>query len=382
MTTLLLALIYLAFISLGLPDSLLGAVWPTLQPEFGVPLSYAGLVSAIICCGTVISSFMSDRLTRRFGAGKVTACSVGATALALWGFSMSHHFLTLCLWAIPYGLGAGGVDAALNNYVALHYSSRHMSWLHCMWGIGTAVGATVLGRVLTATGEWNTGYRYVAWFQVFVTLVLLLSLPLWKHRETEGKDAGRALTFREVLTIPGAKEVMLMFFCYCTVEQTAILWGSSYLVAHGITTDTAATLASLFCIGITVGRGVNGFLTLRFDDDTLIRAGCVMIAAGIAAMGLPLPLLCHMAGLVMVGLGCAPIYPCIIHSTPAHFGEENSQAIIGMQMGSAYIGTLVMPPLFGLIAGRTSSKLLPAYLLLALLVTVILHRRMMRKTAK
>ena len=381
MTTLLLALIYLAFISLGLPDSLLGAVWPTVHLEFGVPLSYAGLVSAIICCGTVISSFMSDRLTRRFGAGKVTTFSVASTALALWGFSMSHHFWALCLCAVPYGLGAGGVDAALNNYVALHYSSRHMSWLHCMWGVGTAVGATVLGRVLTATGEWNTGYRYVAWFQIFVTVVLLLSLPLWKHRAAEGKDAGRALTFREVLTIPGAKEVMLMFFCYCTVEQTAILWGSSYLVAHGVNTDTAATLASLFCIGITVGRGVNGFLTLRFDDDTLIRAGCAVIAVGIAAMGLPLPLPLHRAGLVMVGLGCAPIYPCIIHSTPAHFGAENSQAVIGMQMGSAYIGTLVMPPIFGLIAGWTSCKLLPAYLLLALLATVILHRRMIRKTA-
>ena len=366
MIQLLLAIIYISFISLGLPDALLGAAWPTMHQEFGVPVSLAGLISLTISAGTVVSSLLSDRLTLKLGAGRVTAISVGMTALALWGFSVSSEYWHLILWAIPYGLGAGSVDASLNNYVALHYASRHMSWLHCMWGVGASVGPYVLGRALTNGLTWNSGYRYIAIFQVVLTAVLFLSLPLWKNRKqdaTEENGAPRApLSLRQIVAIPGAKEILTAFFCYCAAEQTAILWGSTYLVRHsGLSEDAAAGFASLFLIGMTVGRALNGFLTYKLSDKALIRLGQGIILVGVAAMLLPLGAYGAMTGLLLIGLGCAPIYPCVIHSTPDHFGAENSQAIIGVQMATAYLGVCLMPPLFGLIANHISVSLLPVY---------------------
>ena len=366
MIGLLLALIYISFVSLGLPDALLGAAWPTMCLDFAVPVSLAGVVSVTIAVGTVISSLMSDRLTLWLGTGKVTAFSVGLTALALFGFSVSSEFWHLLIWAIPYGLGAGSVDASLNNYVALHYASRHMSWLHCMWGVGASVGPYVMGTALTGGLTWNAGYRYIALFQTILTAVLLLSLPLWKTRkkETSGENsAPRApLSLKQIFKIPGAKEVLIAFFCYCAAEQTAILWGSTYLVRHcGMAEDTAAGFASLFLIGMTIGRGLNGFLTYKLSDQTLIRLGQGIMLLGVAVMLLPLGTAAAMTGLLLIGLGCAPIYPCVIHSTPDHFGEENSQAIIGVQMAAAYTGVCLMPPLFGILANHISVSLLPAY---------------------
>ena len=270
MTQLLLPVIYLAFISLGLPDSLLGSAWPNLYPAFGVPVSYAGIVSMIISCGTIVSSLCSDRLTRALGTGKVTALSVAMTAAALFGFSAASAFWMLCLWAIPYGLGAGSVDAALNNYVALHYESRHMSWLHCMWGVGTIISPVLMSLALTGGQGWNGGYHIVALIQVGITAVLVLSLPFWKGRPAAASADGtpaRPLTLPQILTIPGAREVMLCFFCYCGLETTAGLWASSYLtLSKGVPADTAAAFAGLFYLGITVGRGFCGFVTLRFND--------------------------------------------------------------------------------------------------------------------
>ena len=366
MIGLLLALIYISFVSLGLPDALLGAAWPTMCLDFAVPVSLAGVVSVTIAVGTVISSLMSDRLTLWLGAGKVTAFSVGLTAMALFGFSVSSEFWHLLIWAIPYGLGAGSVDASLNNYVALHYASRHMSWLHCMWGVGASVGPYVMGTALTGGLTWNAGYRYIALFQTILMAVLLLSLPLWKTRkkETSGENsAPRApLSLKQIFKIPGAKEVLIAFFCYCAAEQTAILWGSTYLVRHcGMAEDTAAGFASLFLIGMTIGRGLNGFLTYKLSDQTLIRLGQGIMLLGVAVMLLPLGTAAAMTGLLLIGLGCAPIYPCVIHSTPDHFGEENSQAIIGVQMAAAYTGVCLMPPLFGILANHISVSLLPAY---------------------
>ena len=366
MISLLLALIYISFVSLGLPDALLGAAWPTMCLEFDAPVSLAGVVAVTVSCGTVISSLLSDRLTLWLGPGKVTAFSVGLTALALFGFSRSTEFWHLLIWAIPYGLGAGSVDASLNNYVALHYASRHMSWLHCMWGLGASIGPFILGRALTAGLDWNTGYRYIGLFQVCLTAVLLLSLPIWKNRkqDTFGENgAPRApLSLRQILAIPGAKEVLIAFFCYCAAEQTAILWGSTYLVRRwGMEEEIAAGFGSLFLIGITVGRFLNGFLTYKLSDRTLIRLGQGIMVLGVILMWLPLGAWNSMAGLLLIGFGCAPIYPCVIHSTPEHFGEENSQAIIGVQMASAYIGVCLMPPLFGLIANHITVALLPAY---------------------
>ena len=385
MIQLLLPIIYLAFISLGLPDSLLGSAWPSMYPLLGVPVSHAGILSMIISFGTIVSSLNSDRLTLALGAGRVTAISVGMTAAALFGFSVSTQFWMLCLWAVPYGLGAGSVDAALNNYVALHYESRHMSWLHCMWGIGTMVSPMVMGRVLAGGGPWTAGYRYIALFQIALTAVLFLSLPLWQKRTGEAAEDGtapQALSLGQVFRLPGAKEVMLCFFCYCALETTAGLWASSYLtLTRGVAADTAASFASLFYIGITAGRAACGFLTLKLSDTQMIRLGQGVLAVGVAALLVPGPQLLALAGLVLVGVGCAPIYPSIIHATPDHFGADRSQAVIGIQMASAYVGNLVMPPLFGLLANNITPALFPFYLLVLLVLMVFMHEQLVRKTS-
>ena len=378
----LLGIIYLSFISLGLPDALLGSAWPNMYPEFQVPVSYAGMISMIIAFGTILSSLQSDRLTKRFGTGKVTAASVAITALALWGFSVSHSFLQLCLWEIPYGLGAGSVDASLNNYVALHYASKHMSWLHCMWGVGTTLGPYIMGAVLTGGAAWNMGYRVMSLLQMVLTAVLIISLPKWKEENPAGEEAksGKPLTFREIISIPGAKAIILCFFCYCAVEQTTMLWASSYLnLAKGIDAKTAASFAGMFCIGITVGRGINGFIAMKWKDEQMVRMGEGIILMGILVMLLPLGNLASLIGFSLVGLGCAPIYPCIIHSTPEYFGAERSQAMIGVQMASAYVGICLMPPFFGLLANHISIRILPLYLLLFLVIMGVMYELLNKK---
>ena len=386
MIHLLLAVIYLSFISLGLPDSLLGAAWPSMYQGFGVPVSYSGVIFCIISVGTVISSLQSDRLTRRLGAGWVTAISVGMTAAALFGFSVSNSFWALCLWAIPYGLGAGSVDAALNNYVALHFASRHMNWLHCMWGIGASVGPYIMGAALSTNAGWHMGYRVIGLIQIVLTAIILLSLPLWKsaaaNAEAQTKASAKALTLKKIFRIPGVKAVLITFFCYCSLEQTTGLWASSYLVlAKGIAPEPAAGFASLFFIGITAGRALCGFLTLKWNDTQMVRIGVVTIALGVAAMLLPLGETVTLAGLTLIGLGCAPIYPSIIHSTPAHFGANRSQAIIGVQMASAYIGNCLMPPLFGMIANHTTISIFPYYLLVILVVMGYMHEVLEKEAA-
>ena len=389
MFNLLLAVIYLAFISLGLPDSLLGSVWPTIYQEFNVPVSYAGAIFMIISAGTIFSSLQSDRLTKSLGTGKVTAFSVLMTAVALFGFSISHSYWMLVLWAIPYGLGAGSVDASLNNYVALHYKSHHMSWLHCMWGVGASIGPYIMSFALVNGQTWNMGYRYISLIQVALTIIIMLSLPLWKKRpvisdiqEAEnGKD--KVLTLKEIFNIPGAKQLMLMFFCYCALEQTAGLWASSYLVLqHGFDLEVATSYGSLFFIGITVGRAISGFITMKLNDKQMIYLGQGLILIGIIIMCLPLGHQVALMGLVTIGLGCAPIYPCIIHSTPSNFGKDKSQAIIGVQMASAYVGNLLMPPLFGIIANHISAIVFPIYLLLILIVMVVMHIKLNKSVSK
>ena len=393
MASLLLAVIYVAFVSLGLPDALLGAAWPTMSQDLGAPVSWAGGISMTISAATIVSALLSDRLTLRFGAGRVTAVSVGITAAALLGFSIAPNYWTLIALAIPYGLGAGGVDAALNNYVAVHYESKHMSWLHCMWGLGTLIGPYVMSYALSGGQGWPWGYRYIGLLQIVLTAVLVFSLPLWKTRKGAPTDAGadagtdaqprKPLGLKGVLAIRGAKEILMMFLCYCAVESTAMLWGSSYMVlGEGLDKITAARWASLFCIGITVGRGLSGFLTMRFADHVMIRMGQTLIALGVVVMLLPLPgHIGVLSGLMIVGFGCAPVYPCVIHSTPTYFGEENSQAIVGVQMASAYIGSMLMPPLFGLIAQYVSIRLFPAYLMFFLVVMVLMHESLRRKRA-
>ena len=391
MFNLLLAVIYLAFISLGLPDSLLGSVWPTIYQEFNVPVSYAGAIFMIISAGTIFSSLQSDRLTKSLGTGKVTAFSVLMTAVALFGFSISHSYWMLVLWAIPYGLGAGSVDASLNNYVALHYKSHHMSWLHCMWGVGASLGPYIMSFALLNGQTWNIGYRYISLIQIALTIIIMLSLPLWKkapitgemQKVESGNNKNKALTLKEIFNIPGAKQVMLMFFCYCALEQTTGLWASSYLVLqHGLDLDVAASYGSLFFIGITVGRAISGFITMKLNDKQMIYLGQGIILIGIILMCLPFGHQIALIGLVTIGLGCAPIYPCIIHSTPNNFGADKSQAVIGVQMASAYVGNLLMPPLFGIIANHISVRVFPIYLLLILIVMVVMHIKLNKSVSK
>ena len=387
---LILAVIYLAFISLGLPDALLGSAWPSIYPAFHVPVSYAGIISMIIAAGTVVSSLQSDRLTKKLGTGKITAISVATTAVALFGFSVSHSFPALCLWAVPYGLGGGSVDAALNNYVALHYESRHMSWLHCMWGVGASIGPYIMGYALSNKQGWPMGYCYIAIFQVGLTAILIISLPLWKqlhkkeHARQSASGSGNTLptlTLKQIFQIPGAREILFAFFCYSAVEQTSSLWASSYLVLHlGYSSGKAAGFASLFFIGITIGRGISGFITFKLNDSQMIHLGESIILLGVLAMLLPLGKTVALAGLILIGLGCAPIYPSIIHSTPAHFGADKSQAIIGVQMASAYIGTCLMPPLFGIIARFISITLFPLYLGLFLCIMFFMYETVIKKT--
>ena len=384
---LLLAIIYIAFISLGLPDSLLGAAWPVMYEELGVPISYAGIVTMIIAAGTIVSSLLSDWLMRKVGAGVITAVSVFMTAAALFGFSASHSFLLLCLWAVPYGLGAGAVDAALNNYVALHFSSRHMNWLHCFWSVGAAASPYIMSYCLTGGFGWNNGYRSVAVVQTILTAALFLSLPLWKRRRlegAEGESAAKALSLPRAVKIKGVPFVLIMFFGYCALEQAAGLWASSYLVQfRGVDTDTAAWSASLFYLGIAAGRFLCGFVAERLGDRRLIRIGILTMIGGVLLIALPVPYDAFtLAGLLIVGLGCAPVYPSVIHSTPANFGKENSQAIIGIQMASAYVGTTFMPPLFGLIAAHIHIGLYPAFLLALALLMLCMSEKLNRTVAK
>lgn len=387
MTHLLLLIIYLSFISLGLPDSLLGSAWPSMYGGFGVPISWAGAVSVVISMGTMVSSLQSDRLTRRFGAGRVTAASVIMTAAALFGFSLSTSYWHLLLWAVPYGLGAGGVDAALNNFVALHYASRHMSWLHCMWGIGAAAGPYIMGWALTAGLGWPTGYRTVSALQAALAAAVLISLPLWRRPPAPSvpeaalaPERQKPLTLNQVLRVPGVPFAVLLFFFYCAVEQTFNLWASSYLtLERGIPAETAASLTGTYFIGITLGRMAGGFLTLRFTDRQLIRLGIGVLLAGVLALLLPFGEISALAGLALAGLGCAPIYPSAIHAAPALFGADKSQAVIGVQMAGASLGTCLMPLFFGFVAQHVSIRLFPLFLLLAAALLTAAHETLLRR---
>ena len=388
MGSLLLALIYICFISLGLPDSLLGSAWPVLHTEIDVPVSFAGIISMTIFLGTILSSLLSDRLFRRFGAGKVTAVSIAMTALALLGFSVSNSFWMLIAFAVPYGLGAGGVDAILNNYVALHFKAQHMSWLHCMWGVGASISPYIMSFSLVKLSSWNYGYLFVSIIQIALSAIVFISVPLWKKGSESIEEGGeavesKALSFKEIFAIKGAVPCFLAFFCYCAMELTTSLWASSYLVEKwNFTPEAAAGFASMFYIGITLGRFANGFLAMKLGDHFLIRMGVAIITVGIALLLLPFNSTFALVGFVVIGLGCAPIYPCIIHMTPDVFGKDKSQAMIGVQMAFAYTGFLTMPPLFGVIAERISISLLPIYLFLIMASMFVMHELVAKAHSK
>ena len=388
MGSLLLVLIYVCFISLGLPDSLLGSAWPVLHTQISVPMSFAGIISATIFIGTIISSLFSDKLLHRFGAGKVTAVSIVLTALGLFGFSVSDEFRMLILWAIPYGLGAGGVDAILNNYVALHYKAQHMSWLHCMWGVGAAISPYIMSFSLVQLEKWNYGYLIVSIIQAVISVIVFMSIPVWKKTcdvsdgENDTVSQVKPLTFKEIFSIRGALACFLMFFAYCSMELTTSLWASSYLVQKwSFSPEEAAGYASMFYIGITLGRFANGFFAMKLTDHFLIKTGLAIITVGIALLLVPFNSVFALIGFIVIGLGCAPVYPCIIHMTPDVFGADKSQAMIGVQMAFAYTGFLIMPPLFGVIAENISISLLPVYLLIFLVAMVLTHQMVIKSSS-
>lgn len=369
----LLALIYLAFISLGLPDSLLGAGWPVMRTELTVPTHYMGIVAMVISGGTVVSSLASDKLTKKSGTKIVTVASVFLTVIALFGFSFSTKFWMLVFFAVPYGLGAGAIDAALNNYVALHYKAKHMSWLHCFWGVGTIISPFIMGYALTNL-KWNDGYRIVGFIQLAIAVLLLATLPVWKINKNAKVVEQKSAGIIDALKIKGVPLILIGFFAYCAAEATAMQWASTYFVeVKGVSAEKSATLASLFYIGITAGRFVSGFITDKIGDRKMIIAGTVVLAVGVTALMLPVDSeVLAICAFVTIGFGCAPVYPCIIHSTPLNFGAENSGAIIGIQMASAYIGTTFVPPLFGFLASALGYNILPIYLLafFALMITM------------
>lgn len=369
---LLLAVIYLVFISLGLPDSLLGSGWPAIHTELNLPVSYMGFVSMTISCGTVISSLLSDKLTKKIGTRAVVSISIFLTVAALFGFSFSIRFWMLIVFAIPYGLGAGAIDAALNNYIALHFKAKHMSWLHCFWGVGTIVSPFIMGYAVT-NATWHDGYRIVGFIQLAIAIIMLLSLPLWKvNKNTAEEQPQKSVGLIGALKIKGVPFLLIGFFAYCAAEATTMYWASTYFVeVKKISVEQAANLASLFYIGLTAGRFISGFITEKSGDRKMIIIGTCILICGIVLLLLPInSYVFAIAAFIVIGLGCAPIYPCIIHSTPNHFGAENSGAIIGIQMASAYIGTTVIPPLFGLIGNAVGFTIMPIYLLIFVILMI------------
>lgn len=383
MYSFLLALIYLAFISLGLPDSLLGAGWPVMHTELGVSVSFMGIISMVISGGTIVSSLLSDKLTHKFGTRTVTVTSVLLTVAALFGFSFSGSFSMLIIFAVPYGLGAGAIDAALNNYVALHYKAKHMSWLHCFWGVGAIISPFIMSFALKNL-NWNSGYRIVGFIQLAIALLLLVTLPVWKINKTESTADTKHVGLTAALKIKGVPFLLIGFFAYCAAEATAMYWASTYFTeVKGISGDRAASFAALFYIGITLGRFASGFITERLGDRRMILLGTGILACGIMILLIPVrSYMTAFAAFLVIGFGCAPIYPCIIHSTPANFGAENSGAIIGIQMASAYVGSTFIPPLFGLLGNAVGFSVMPVYLLAFFVLMIIMTEATFRITGK
>ena len=381
MFSFLLLIIYLVFISLGLPDTALGSAWPSIYPSLDVPVSYASILTIIVPICTIISSLNSDRLTKRFGTGKITVVSVLLSVIGLLGYSICTEFWMICLFAIPYGLGAGGIDSSINNYVANHYSSKHMNWLHAMWGIGATIGPLLMRYTLTNNGSWNKGYLLLGILQSIVLLILFLTLHLWKdNKKDETISKEKPLTIRQTLMLKGALVLLLCFFCYSAVEQTVMLWCGTYLAMHlDISEELAASFSSLFIVGMTIGRILSGFISVKLNEKRMIRLGSSLMLAGLFLMILNLGNIVSFIGICLLGLGCAPIYPSIIHSIPLYFGKDKSQAIIGIQMAFAYLGVVLAPSLFGIIVEYISIYWLSVYLLIFTILMIVLHEILVKQ---
>lgn len=380
MVSILLPVIYITFISLGLPDSLIGSAWPVMHESLNVPVSYAGIITMTISVGTVISSLASGVLIRKFRTSTITAISVLLTAVALIGFSLTSSFTIIWLLALPYGLGAGAIDATLNNYVAIHYASKHMSWLHAFWGIGASMSPYIMGFALTNQHNWQLGYKIIGIIQLIITIIIVISFPQWRkvaHKQQEPSttdDLAEAITTstnHSIRKTTGVIPALLTFIAYAAVEQTSGLWASTFFVSsRHISVDIAAMFASLFYIGITIGRLASGLVADYFNDKQLIRFGMIGALFGTILLFIPFQITA-LIGLLIIGLGCAPIFPSLIHATPTTFGEHNSQSVMGFQMASSYLGTTFLPPLFGIISGHLSTNYFPLYILIFVITMII-----------
>lgn len=391
MATFFLLIIYMAFISLGLPDSLLGSAWPVMQTDLGVPLETAGLLFMTVSAGTIVSSVASGTLLKWFGTGKLTLISCIMTAGALLGFAAAPSLVWLVICAVPLGLGGGAVDAGLNNYVAAHYKAHHMSWLHCFWGVGATLGPIIMAQFISGPDSWRDGYLTVAGIQLALVLLLFVTLPLWNrgagnnHRASgeEKEDLhgagehGSEGSVVKPLQVRGVKLALISFLFYSGAEATIGLWGSSFLVnMKELPAAVGAQWVSLYYAGITVGRLVTGFITFKVDNRTLIRGGQITALVGAALLLLPLPPVFSLAGFMITGLGLAPIYPCMLHETPVRFGRKHSQSIMGYQMAVAYVGSTFMPPLLGFLASLFGIGVFPFYIVLSAAVMLLFSEKL------
>ena len=385
---LLLILIYFAFMMIGLPNSILGSAWPSMYEQFHVSNANMGIISMIISGGTIISALSCDQVLRRFEAGKLTIASTVAIAIALIGFSVSTSFWLLCFWAVPLGFGVGLIDAVLNNVVALHYEAKHMSWLHGFWGVGASIGPMMMSHFLIYH-SWEAGYQFAGITQFIFVGVLLLTLKNWKKVHVSSmalqQESKKLITVKQLMRLPGIKHALILFFSYCAIEATVGLWGVSYLVTvRGVANETAALWISLYFLGITCGRFIAGFLTLKLSHKRMIGCGLGLIGVGIAVLFPPVSGYFPLVALFLIGFGCAPIFPSLIHETPSNFGSTHSQSVVGLQIASAYIGATFTPPIFGLLANRLGFQLFPIYIgaFLALMVisTKLLDQKVKKKS--
>ena len=402
----LLVVIYVAFIGLGLPDTILGAAWPLMRQDLNTPISAAGILSIIVSIGTIISSLLTPKFLRILGTGKLVAYSIALTAIASIGYGFADSFNILCLWAIPMGIGAGAVDVAMNNFAAVYLESKHTNWLHASWGIGATLGPSLLSFSIMTSNGWRGAYEMVAILLAIIFTMILISLPLWKKQEANGGVSGATnletathdskannsaqLSFREALRVPGMKLSFFTFFFYSALEISTSLWCGTYLTACGFKPEVGAMVVSLMFASVMIGRIISGFFAIKFTDHRLIYAGIFIVAAGCLVLSLPLPLWMLPVCICLLGLGCAPVYPSLIHATPARFGEALSSRAISIQLAGSYVGSIIMPPAFGLVATKFSVHLWPIslsifvglLLLCVLLLDFVTHRKLNKSYAR
>ena len=383
MGSLLLVVIYLIFISLGLPDSLLGSGWPVMQTVFDVPSSYAGYVSMTISFMTIISALLSPRMIRRFHTKWIVIVSIILTILGLIGFSVAGSYWMLFLFAVPYGLGAGSIDASVNHYVANNYSGSVMNFLHCFYGVGAVISPYIMSAALRMA-RWNEGYRWTAYVQTGILLVCILSIPLWKNTGSDEAENKESAGIKEALKVPGVILTLIAFFAYCAGEATCFLWTPSFFAGtkEGLSEDLIASFGSLIFGGLMLGRLISGFVSNKLGDKLLIRIGIAIEFAGILLISLPIEnYLVAAAGFVVIGTGMGPVYPAIQHMAPANFGKKYSAAVIGLQMASAYMGSTFMPLIFGILQQNIGIGMMPIYLLIFALLNITLLETAYRRIA-